>query len=135
MRGFFVLLTYLLSNEYWFSIKTTSLMARYNIYFRTRTASKTITLLSKADLDKVLNPFADGKQSFFLKGEKYFFAELRKLNVFETEISNADFKAKNYKLKYQRSLKVDGHMYPIWSPKDFRSIGKDITKEAIGNKV
>lgn len=105
---------------------------RYNLYYFSKGWSNTYTLLSSEDLDVVLNAYADGINDFFLNGEKVAdFRDLTSIKIFKADITDDDFKKMDNQLKAKRRNPLS----PVWSPESFREIGKEITKDKIGNKI
>lgn len=106
---------------------------RYNVFFSSGGFHHTLTLISKDDLDVVLDAYAEGKSEFFVQGRKLDFSKLRVIKIYETNISDDDFERRSAFIKEKKGRGMFGMLGPTWEPKDFSKIGKEITKDLIGN--
>lgn len=107
---------------------------RYNVFFSSGGFHFALTLISSDDLDIILDAYAEGKSEFFLQGRKLDFSKLKMIKIYETDISDDDFERRTAFLKEKKGQRMFGMLGgPIWKPKDFSQIGKEITKDLIGN--
>ncbi|WP_144885108.1 hypothetical protein [Lacibacter cauensis] len=66
---------------------------RYNILIGTKWGKYNILLINGTELDKVLNAYEQGKETIFVKGNRYSFNELMDIQIFQferNEIETAD---------------------------------------------
>ena len=92
---------------------------RYNVYFMAGGWIKTLTLISKSELDVVLDAYGDGKSEFFINGRRLDISRLSLIKIYETDISDDDFNKYEAHLEEKKKRERFGILSSTWSAKSF----------------
>lgn len=110
-------------------------MIRYNVYLQANGRTNTLTLLTREDLEVVLDAYADGLNDFFIHGKKVEIAKLQHIIIFNTEISDNEFDQLKKKREEYKKRERFGLLIPTWDEKVFSEMGNEITRDLIQNNA
>lgn len=101
----------------------------YNVYLNAGGLGKSLTMISEEDLKVIVDAYDEGKPSCVINGNKVSFKDLRKISIYNFEGSEADL----IRYKYQNPPNNPFGISSYWTPQKFNDLGKDVTRDFIGN--
>lgn len=106
---------------------------RYNILVGTKWGKYNILLINGTELDKVLNAYEQGKETIFIKGNKYSFNELMDIQIFQFERDDIEIEDELIEICRTNNL-LSKSFIPgdYWISEDvLKKLGKKVTEHFI----